>query len=85
MGTINYAREWQRIATRLEWSVIRLTKQLEAAETDEERAPIIAKLEKIRVQIEQAHTEAARLTPRHDVQARDNLRGGVRGGVKDES
>ena len=79
MGTINYAKEWQRIALRLEWSVIRLTKQLEAAETDEERAPIIAKLERIRVQIEQARSEAARLTPKHDMPDRDSLRGGVNG------
>ena len=84
MGTINYAKEWQRIAMRLEWSVIRLTKQLEAAETDEERAPIIAKLERIRVQIEEARAEAARLTPKHEVRARDNLRGSVKD-MKDES
>jgi hypothetical protein len=66
MPTINYAKEWHRIAVRLEWSAIRLRKQLEAAETEEERAVLTAKLQRVQEQIEQAHTEAARFTVKRD-------------------
>jgi hypothetical protein len=60
MASINYGREWQRIAERLQWSVLRLNNQLEAAETDEEREALNTKLELVKTQLTRARSEAQR-------------------------
>lgn len=62
MATINYAKEWTRIANRLESMMIRMQKQLESAQQDDERAPILAKMAKVHVQIEHARAQVSRLT-----------------------
>ena len=61
MATINFIKEWQRIADRLGWTVIKLNQQLAVSESDEERRGINAKLEQVRSQINQALSEVARL------------------------
>lgn len=62
MAIINYVKEWQRIAQRLDWAVVRLRMQMEMAQTDEERSAINAKLESVYQQIDRARNEAERLT-----------------------
>lgn len=64
MGIINYEKEWLRIAQRLEWSVVRLKLQLDAAQTDDERTAIRAKLNAVYEQIDRARREADRFTSR---------------------
>ena len=66
MATINYAKEWARMATRLEWMMIRMQKQLESAQQDDERAPILAKMATVQVQIDHARAQANRFTPERD-------------------
>jgi hypothetical protein len=70
MVTINYAKEWQRIANELELLVIKLNRQLAIAETDEERRVAKDKLERVQSQINRAVNEAARLSTRHDTPKR---------------
>ena len=62
MATINYTKEWLRIANRLEWMMIRMQKQLESAQQDDERAPILAKMATVQVQIDHARAQVSRLT-----------------------
>jgi len=62
MASLNYAKEWLRIANRLEWTMIRLQKQLVSAQMDDERAPILAKISTVQVQIDHARTQVNRLS-----------------------
>ncbi len=62
MAIINYVKEWQRIAQRLDWAVVRLRMQMEMVQTDEERAAINARLESVYQQIDRARNEADRLS-----------------------
>ena len=64
MATINYARQWQRIASELEKVEIKLKRQLAMAETEEERRTVKTNLEHVQAQIDRALTQAARLDTR---------------------
>jgi hypothetical protein len=58
MASINYEKEWVRIATRLEWTLARLQRQLARAQLDDERAPILAKMGSVQIQIDHARDVA---------------------------
>ena len=64
MAIINYAREWQRIASELEKVEIKLKRQLAMADTEEERRLVNVNLEHVQAQIDRAITQAARLDTR---------------------
>lgn len=64
MATINYEKEWLRIAQRLDWAVVRLKLQLDAAQSDDERSAIRARLNSVYEQIDRARREADRFTAR---------------------
>ncbi|HEY3291183.1 MAG TPA: hypothetical protein VGK87_13730 [Anaerolineae bacterium] len=62
MASINYEKEWLRIATRLEWTLAQLTHELEIAQTDDERQSLQASIKSVKDQIDRAQTEADRFT-----------------------
>lgn len=62
MASINYEKEWMRIVTRLEWTLVQLKRELEVAQTDEERHALQATINSVRDQIDRAQTEADRFT-----------------------
>ena len=58
MPAINYEKEWHKIATRLEWNLLRLQSMLARATQEDERAPIMARIASVSAQIEHAHSMA---------------------------
>jgi hypothetical protein len=68
MATINYAREWQRLCTRLKWSITQMTNELELAQTDEDRRLIQAALTRAQEQLASASAELERHTYKRDSQ-----------------
>ncbi|MCL4505402.1 MAG: hypothetical protein M1434_12840 [Chloroflexi bacterium] len=62
MATINYEKEWLRIAQRLDWACVRLRLQLDAAQTDDERSALRARLNSVYEQIDRARREADRFS-----------------------
>jgi hypothetical protein len=60
MAGINYTREWQRVADRLEWSASRLRRIVLNAETDDERNATQAELDRTLANLNHAREEVAR-------------------------
>ena len=58
MATINYEKEWTRIATRLEWTLTRIEKMLAEAKFEDERTPLRVQMATVMTQLEHARSVA---------------------------